>query len=112
LDLLFVLLYAVYAVLNVFDGITTWIILRPDKFHLELNPVARWIFIKLGIPQGIIITEMAVLSILSPLIFCLAARHMLLVKITLGLGVAFFSWLVTDNFLIIRKQNRQTRKNS
>lgn len=107
MDLVFICLYAAYAVLNILDGITTWVILRPDKFHLELNPVAKWIFIKLGIPQGIIITEMGVLSLLSLAIFFFAATHMTLMKIILSVAVIFFIWLVIDNFLIIRKLNRK-----
>jgi hypothetical protein len=92
-DYIFFSLYVIYVVLNIFDGITTWIILRPDHFNREMNPIARWIFIKLGIPRGIIITEMAVISLLTPLIFFLAAVNLLLIKIALGVGVAIFSWV-------------------
>lgn len=107
MDLLFIALYIVYFILNVFDGITTWIILKPDHFNREMNPVARWIFIKLGIPRGIIITEAGVLAILTPLIFWLAAVNLVLVKILLGIAVLIFIWVVADGFRIINRMKRK-----
>lgn len=107
MDLAFIILYVVYFILNVFDGITTWIILKPDHYGRELNPAAKWIFIKLGIPRGIIITEAGVLALLTPLIFWLAAVNLTLVKILLGVAVLIFSWVVADGIRIIHRMKKR-----
>ncbi|MFO7660164.1 MAG: DUF5658 family protein [Candidatus Cloacimonadaceae bacterium] len=110
MDLVFIILYIVYFILNVFDGITTWIILKPDHFNRELNPAAKWIFIKLGIPRGIIITEAAVLAVLTPLIFWLAAVNLNLIKILLLIAVLIFTWVVADGFRIIHRMKRKGKQ--
>ena len=91
------------------DGISTWLVLRPDHFEREANPIAKWIFIKLGIPNGIIITEMAVLAILSPLIFLLAASQMEIAVVLLIAANLVFLWVVSDNLRIAFRYRKKTK---
>ncbi|HRY83591.1 MAG TPA: DUF5658 family protein [Candidatus Cloacimonadota bacterium] len=100
-------LFGIYAVLNVMDGISTWLVLRPDHFEREANPVARFIFLKLGIPNGIIITEAAVLAILSPLIFWLAGTQPEIAVVLLLAADLVFLWVVTDNLRIALRYRRK-----
>lgn len=103
MGIVFWLLYGSYLLLNVLDGLTTWIIIRPDKFHREANPLARWLFIKLGIPRGIIIVEGVVLSLLTLVIFLVLGRSPLVAYILLGIGDLIFLWIVVGSFGLMRK---------
>jgi len=54
-SLLFWLLLPLFVIVNIFDAHSTYLVLKPNHYHRERNPLARWVFRKLGIPQGIII---------------------------------------------------------
>lgn len=109
MSVLFWLLYSLYLLLNVLDGLTTWLIIRPDKFHREANPVARWLFIKLGIPRGIIIVEGVVLSLLTLVIFWLLGRNSLIAYILLGIGDLIFLWIVVGSFGLMSKLKQREK---
>lgn len=102
-------LFGIYALLNILDGISTWLVLKPDHFERERNPLARWIFIRLGIPRGIVITETGILGILSPVIFFLATKHLALVNFVLILAIIIFIWVVGDNFYQTSKLRNRKR---
>ena len=103
MDLVFWLLYAVFLILNALDGITTWLVMRPAHYNREANPIARWLFIKLRIPRGIIIVEGATQTLVTLLIFWLLSLNSLLTKILLGFGILVFGWIVLGSFGLIRK---------
>ena len=103
MDFVFILLLVMNVILNVLDGLTTWLIIKPDKFQREANPVARWLFIKMGIPNGIIIVEAVWISTVSLVVFWVAGRNMLLAKMLLGLGFVVFGWIVQGSFRIMKK---------
>lgn len=108
MTILFWLLYISYLVLNILDGLTTWIIIRPDKFHREANPIARWLFIKMGIPRGIIIVEGVVLALLTLVVFWLLGRSPVLAYVLLVIGNMIFGWIVVTSFGLMRKlKNRK-----
>ncbi len=109
MDAVFWLLYAVYLILNVLDGITTWLVMRPDHYNREANPLARWLFAKLRIPRGIIIVEGLTQSLVTLFIFWLLARNPLLTKLLLGLGIAIFSWIVQGSFRLINKLKKRRK---
>ena len=110
MGIIFWLLYGGYLLLNVLDGLTTWIIIRPDKFHREANPVARWLFIKLGIPRGIIIVEGVVQGLMTLLIFWLLGTIPWMAYTVLGVGNAIFGWIVIGSLKIIRDLRKRERK--
>ncbi|HNT52625.1 MAG TPA: DUF5658 family protein, partial [Candidatus Syntrophosphaera sp.] len=62
---LLLILFCVFVLLNVLDGHSTWMVLRPNRYHRERNPVARWVFRKLGLPRGIVIFKFVLLLILG-----------------------------------------------
>lgn len=104
---IFYILYGVYLILNVLDGVSTWLVLRPDHFEREANPVAKRIFVALGIPRGIIVTECAVLTVLTPLIFFLAGTQLELALALLLAADLVFLWVVLDNFRIAWRYQRK-----
>lgn len=103
----FYILYGVYLILNVLDGISTWLVLRPDHFEREANPIAKRIFIRLGIPRGIIITEAGVLTLLTPLLFFLAGTQLEITVALLFAANLVFIWVVTDNLKIAFRYRRK-----
>ncbi|MCB5247374.1 MAG: DUF5658 family protein [Candidatus Cloacimonetes bacterium] len=93
-------LYGALVVLNILDGVSTWIVVRPNHYHRERNPLARWIFTKLGITKGIILSETLWIGFISG-IFFLLFRHPFLssvLLILLCLGVLIFLQVVSGNF--------------
>ena len=52
-----VALYSILVALNLLDGFSTWLVLKPNHYHRERNPVARWMFIKLGLTRGLVLAE-------------------------------------------------------
>lgn len=99
--------YLVLTILNVLDGYTTWQVLKPDKFHLELNPAARWLFRKLGLRRGILAAETLWISFYTIGLAFLATLSLLLPLILLSLGIIVFGWVVWDGFRIIRKMKKR-----
>lgn len=92
-------LYGALVVLNILDGVSTWIVVRPNHYHRERNPLARWIFTKLGITKGIILSETLWIGFISG-IFFLLFRHPFLssvLLILLCLGVLIFLQVVSGN---------------
>ncbi len=104
MDIVFWLLYAVYLILNALDRITTWLVIRPDHYDREVNPLARWLFIQLRIPRGIIIVEGVTQALVTLFIFWLLAKHPLLTKFLLGFGILVLGRIVEGSLLMLKNQ--------
>jgi hypothetical protein len=99
LVLLFVLYLAMVA-LNVLDGVSTWLVIKPDNYDWERNRIARGIFRKLGILRGIIIAEAVWILVVSGIFLLMlsyATMHFLLLLLLI-FGVFVYSLIVTGNF--------------
>ncbi|MBW6513840.1 MAG: hypothetical protein K0B87_03685 [Candidatus Syntrophosphaera sp.] len=95
-------LYTVLAILNALDGYSTWKVLRPDHFRRERNPLARFVFSKLGLIRGLILAEALWIGSFSLAFFLFwkdAALHSLL-AVLLGIGVLAFAGIVVHNFRV------------
>ena len=93
-------LYSVLVGLNILDGVSTWKVVKPDNFHRERNPLARWMFSKLGLLRGLIVAELLWIGFISA-VFFLLAKHPLLDTVLLallGVGVLVFLLVVRGNF--------------
>ena len=101
------ILLPVYLMLNVLDAISTWLVVKPDRYAQEINPLARWLFIKLGLFRGLLVAETLNLGLITPLIIILAAFMPLLATILLSLAVLFYAILVVNNFRIYLRQKRR-----
>ncbi|HOV16491.1 MAG TPA: DUF5658 family protein [Candidatus Cloacimonadota bacterium] len=59
----------VFLLLNILDGYTTWLVMKPDHYERERNPIARYVFKKLKAPFSIVIFKAVLLSLLGIFIY-------------------------------------------
>lgn len=97
------LLTIVFIILNILDGHSTFLVLKPHHYHREKNPVARWIFKKLGIPRGIIIFKTLLLVVLILAISYYAAWDALTINVTLLVADLVFLLVVLHNYRVYRR---------
>lgn len=88
----------VFLVLNVLDGHSTWLVIRPCHYHRERNPVARWAFRKLGLPHGIAIFKALVFLVLIPAGAWYAAHDARTLNIVLVVANLLFCYVVWHNY--------------
>ncbi|MDZ4182962.1 MAG: hypothetical protein U1B83_08805, partial [Candidatus Cloacimonadaceae bacterium] len=79
--------------------------LRPSFYRRERNPVARYIFTKLGIPRGIIIFKATLLALLAPAIGFYAGHEVLTVSIVMLVADILFLLVVIHNYRVWRRIN-------
>jgi hypothetical protein len=90
----------VFLLLNILDGHSTWLVLRPDHYLRERNPIARWFFKKAKLPQGIIIFKTALLSVLIPSIAYYTAWDAFTINIVLVVADILFTLVVINNYRV------------
>jgi len=100
---LLIALFAIFILLNILDGHSTWKVLRPDHFRRERNPVARWIFRKLGLPRGIVVFKVVLLAILTAAIAVYASYETFLLNIILLVADIVFLLVVLHNYRVSRR---------
>ncbi len=103
---LFWSLLSLFVLLNLLDGHSTYLVMRPDHYRRERNPVARWFFKKIGIPNGIIIFKAALLGILIPAMGFYAGHDRFTINIVLTVSDLVFILVVIHNYRIYNKLNR------
>lgn len=96
-------LLGIFILLNLLDAHSTYIVMRPHHFGRERNPIARWIFRKLGIPRGIIIFKTLLLALLIPAMGFYAGNDLFTINIVLIVGNIVFALVVWNNYRIYRK---------
>jgi hypothetical protein len=109
---LFIVLFLVFILLNILDGHSTWKVIKPDNFHRERNPVARWIFRKLGIPRGIVAFKLALLGILGVAMGFYASHDVKMINIVLSVANVVFLIVVVHNYRVYARirSRAQARK--
>ncbi len=90
------LIYVLIA-LQVLDAVTTIIALR--KGATESNKLLNKIFAKIGVLPGLLITKLAVAC------FLLYFREIFQNPITLVIPLVAYTWVVFNNFKVIKKRN-------
>jgi len=95
-----IFLYFILVVLNVLDGVSTWKVVRPKHLYRERNPVARWIFAKLGLLPGILVAEFLWISTITLVVLLLGSLPVwgYIVLALLFIGIVIFTWIVLNNF--------------
>ena len=101
------ILSIIFLLLNILDGHSTYLVLKPDKYQREKNPLARWVFKKLKIPAGIIIFKTVLMAVLILAIAYYAAWEPFTVNIAMLIADIFFLLVVLHNY---RLYFRLTRK--
>jgi cytochrome bd-type quinol oxidase subunit 2 len=97
----------IFIILNILDAHSTWLVIRPNHYRREKNPVARWVFKKLGLPRGIIIFKIAIFAILIPVGVYYAVLEPLTLNIVLIVANIVFGLVVHNNYRIYRRMTRR-----
>ncbi|MDI3503885.1 MAG: hypothetical protein PWP64_821 [Candidatus Cloacimonadota bacterium] len=100
---LFWVLLSLFIILNIVDGISTYLVMKPDHYKRERNPIARFVFRKLGIPKGIIIFKTVLLSILIPAMGFYAGHDVFTINIVLAISNLVFFFVVIHNYRVYHK---------
>lgn len=114
MSLILFILYGSLLALNLLDGHSTWRVLRPRHLSRERNPLARWIFSKLGVPRGIIVAEILWMGFITAVVFLAlgqdnpAVEKLLLVLLLLG-NLVFLA-VVVSNYIVLHKIRRDSHK--
>lgn len=96
----------VFLLLNVLDAHSTYLVIKPHYYEREKNPIARWVFKKLGIPRGIVIFKVLLMSILIVAIAYYAAWDPLTINIAMLIADVLFLVVVLHNYCIARRLKR------
>lgn len=96
-------LTVLFILLNVLDAHSTWLVLRPDHYYRERNPIARWVFKKLKLPRGIIIFKTLLISILIPCIGFYAAWDAFTINLVLVVASIVFTLVVRHNYRVWKR---------
>lgn len=97
----------IFIMLNILDAHSTWLVIRPNHYRREKNPVARWVFKKLGLPRGIIIFKVVIFAILIPAGVYYAVLEPLTLNIVLIVANIVFGLVVHNNYRIHRRMARR-----
>ncbi|HOA30218.1 MAG TPA: DUF5658 family protein [Candidatus Cloacimonadota bacterium] len=101
--ILFWALLTLFIILNVLDAHSTFLVMRPAHFKRERNPVARWVFKKLGLPRGIIIFKTVLLAILIPAMGFYAGNDLFTINIVLIVCDLVFILVVKHNYRVYQR---------
>jgi hypothetical protein len=100
---LFWVLLLLFILVNVLDGHSTYLVIRPHHYHRERNPLARWVFRKLGIPRGIFIFKMLLLGLLIPAMSFYGGNELLTINVVLTVSNVLFVFVVSTTTVCMRK---------
>lgn len=92
-----------FVLLNILDGRSTYIVMQPDHFERERNPIARWVLRKLGVLKGIFIFKTVLLAVLIPAMCFYAAYEILTINIVLLVANLVFALVVLNNYRVYKK---------
>lgn len=99
---LLIALFVIFILLNILDGHSTWQVIKPNHYSRERNPLARWIFRKLGIPRGIVVFKVVLLLILAAAFAWYAAYDTLILNVILIVADIVFLLVVIHNYRVSR----------
>ena len=90
-----------FLILNFLDGHTTWLVMKPDHYERERNPIARFVFRKLKAPGGIVFFKSLLLGGLG-LFIIHWWKEALTLNIALLIGNVLYILVVRHNFKVHR----------
>ncbi len=91
-----------FVILNIMDGFSTWMVLRPDHYERERNPIARAFFRFFKLPAAIVLFKAVLLSGMGVFI-SYYHNEALTINIALLIGNLLFCFVVRHNFHVYRK---------
>jgi hypothetical protein len=90
---------SLFLILNILDAHSTWLVLRPDNYHRERNPIARWVFKKLMLPMGIVLFKASILGPLSIFIMYWW-NEAFTINLALLIGNLLYLYVVIHNYKV------------
>lgn len=106
---LFIFFLILFLILNILDGHSTYLVVSKTSLKSEKNPIARWIFKKLGLLKGIFFLKFIslVLTILIFLNYKLIKDE---INIILAAGNLFYLFVVINNYRNYKKYQKFIKK--
>ena len=101
-NMLLVAQCVLFVVLNILDGYTTWLVMKPNHCDRERNPIARWVFKTLKPPASIIFFKALVLGFLGDFI-AYWWNEALTINLALLIGNLLFIFVVHHNYKVHKK---------
>ncbi|MFA5498102.1 MAG: DUF5658 family protein [Candidatus Cloacimonas sp.] len=99
---LFIILVVLYVILNVLDGHSTYLVISKTSHTNERNPIARFIFKKIGPLAGVIVIK----SLIVPLVFLMFyffSFKSLQMNIILLVANVLYLLTVINNYNVLKK---------
>jgi hypothetical protein len=96
------ILLLIFILLNVLDAHGTYLVVSHSSYRSERNPIARFLFRRLGLVPGILVLK----SIIAVVIFLIIRYYNLLkteILIILSIANVAYSIIVTKNYKHYRK---------
>lgn len=94
---------AAFILLNILDAHSTYIVMYPNHYYREKNPIARFVFKRLGCFRGVVIFKAVLLGILIPLMGFYAGNDLFTINIVLTVANLVFALVVFNNYRIYHK---------
>lgn len=101
-----IVLGTIFLILNILDAHSTWKVCKPDKFECEMNPVARFVFKKMGLKKGIISFKVFLLSIFGTVVYKTMLITLKELNIILVFANLLFAYIVGHNYKIVKKRKK------
>jgi hypothetical protein len=98
----------IFLLLNILDGHSTWLVVRPDHYERERNPIARWVFRKLRLPRAIPLFKAFLLLMLALVIWYWQSDKATL-NIALSIGNVLFVIVVWHNYKVHKLISKRSR---
>ena len=101
-----IILIIIFAILNIFDGISTYLVVSNSSLRSERNPFARFVFKTIGLKTGIIVLK-SISILIIPLYYIFRKPSYTDVSIVLSIANVLYIYVVINNykhFFRIRKR--------
>lgn len=101
-----IVLTALFLILNIMDAHSTWLVLQPNHYQGEKNPIARLLFHWLGVKKGIITLKTVLLSAILYIIYQYHKEDPHGVSLAMLAANGIFVFVVRHNYRLAAKLGR------
>ncbi len=105
-----VLLLIVFLILNILDAHSTWLVLKPNKYRQERNPLARLVMKKLGVKRGIYLLKLGLLIPFTVFTVLYLRDDEKGFNLVFTITDVVFGFVVYNNYKIYRKELRRRNR--
>ena len=101
-ETLFISMVGLFILLNIFDGHSTYLVIKKTSIRNERNPAARFIFKLFGPVRGIIILKCILIPLVFLMFYYFSFRNAQM-NIILILANFFYLSVVIHNYNVVKK---------